>query len=113
MKSSNLRQKELAARLGIDATTLNNFLNRKSKSLGGLPVALACTLVDLTCDGKTIGIVRRDQIERPGRTRGEEQLVLEFDGTFELMRESKNPTLFVRRPTSQQGSIRLAIRNVV
>jgi len=44
MDSAGLTQKELAAKLGIDPTTLNNFLNRENKALGGLAVALACTV---------------------------------------------------------------------
>jgi len=52
MGSKGLKQKELAEKLGIDPTTLNNFLNRQSNTLGGLAVALACTLIDVVCDGK-------------------------------------------------------------
>src|SRR5438045_3494342 len=58
MERTEATQKELASRLGIDPTTLNNFLNGQSKTLGGLAVALACTMVDLVCDGKAIGRIK-------------------------------------------------------
>lgn len=109
MVSTGLKQKDLAARSAIDPTTLNNFLNRQSNTLGGLAVALACTLVDLVCDGIVIGRTLRPSrraLETPGR-----QLVLEFDGTFESKRGSKHPTIVLRKP-SHRNTVRLSIKAV-
>ncbi|MBM3735919.1 MAG: helix-turn-helix transcriptional regulator [Acidobacteria bacterium] len=110
MVASGLRQKDLAAKLGIDTTTLNNFLNHQNKSLGGLAVALACTMVDLTCDGKTIGRLQPARLaEQPLRT-SQHQLELEFDNAFEIKADAKVPTLVIRKPATRTGSVRLAIR---
>src|SRR5436190_23491917 len=87
--TKRLTQRELAQKLGIDPTTLNNFLNRQTKALGGLAVALACTVVDLVCDGKKIGSITKSQNAEPVEELLDAQLVLEFDGAFELRTESK------------------------
>ena len=112
MKSTGLKQKELATELGIDPTTLNNFLNRESKALGGLAVALACTVVDLMCNGTKIGRIRR--VGRAKLVTGppEEQLVLEFDKAFELKAKSKNPTIVVRKSVARHDRLRLAITRI-
>ena len=91
-------------------TTLNNFLNRQSKTLGGLAVALACTVVDLVCDGKTIG--RSSQNLQPEPENHEGQLVLEFDDAFEFQRETKYPTVVLRKPPARHDSLRLVIRRI-
>jgi transcriptional regulator with XRE-family HTH domain len=112
MKATGLKQKELAPKLGIDPTTLNNFLNRQSKTLGGLAVALACTVVDLICDGTRIGrSVQSVQVEPVPETY-EGQLVLEFDGAFEFKRESEHPTIVLRKPPARHDSVRLVIRRI-
>jgi hypothetical protein len=108
MKATGLRQKELAPRLGIDPTTLNNFLNRQNKSLGGLAVALACTVVNLACDGTQIG--RIQDADPPPPAAG--QLVLEFDDAFEFKPESERATIVLRKPAAHRESIRLVIRRI-
>jgi len=113
MNSTGLKQKELAAELGIDPTTLNNFLNRQSKSLGGLAVALACTVVDLMCNGTKIGRIGCAKLAKSEIMRREEQLVLEFDETFELRAKSKRPTIVVRKTVARQDRLRLAITRIV
>jgi transcriptional regulator with XRE-family HTH domain len=109
--STGLTQRELAAKLGIDPTTLNNFLNRQSKSVGGLAVALACTLVDLVCDGTKIGRVLQSQRARLPEPIAE-QLVLEFDRAFEIKHESKHATIVLRKRTARNASLRLSIRKI-
>jgi hypothetical protein len=111
MNAIGFTQRELAPKLGIDPTTLNNFLNRHSRTLGGLPVALACTIVDLVCDGTKIGKIIPGGRERVTEPRGE-QLLLEFDGGFEVKREAGNPTIVLRKSVSHQGSLRLAVRRI-
>lgn len=110
MKSTGLKQKELAAELGIDPTTLNNFLNRESKALGGLAVALACTVVDLVCNRTKIGRIAHGKRAKPLAGPFTQQLVLEFDKAFECKREAKHATVVLRKPTARQGSLRLSIR---
>jgi transcriptional regulator with XRE-family HTH domain len=112
MKAMGLNQRELAPRLGIDPTTLNNFLNRQSNALGGLAVALACTYVDLVCGGKKIGRIVQIGASEPVAEVLEEQLVLEFDGAFEYKRESGPPTIVLRKPVARRDSLRLAIRRI-
>ncbi len=112
MKATGLNQKELAARLGIHPTTLNNFLNRQSKALGGLAVALTCTVVDLVCDGTTIGRTTQNGRAAKGAESYEEQLVLEFDDAFELKRDSEHPTIVLRKPAARRDSLRLSIRKI-
>jgi transcriptional regulator with XRE-family HTH domain len=112
MKATGLKQKELAPRLGIDPTTLNNFLNRQTKTLGGLAVALACTVVDLVCDGTKIGrSMRGAQVEALPDTDGG-QLVLQFDEAFEFKHESEYPTIVLRKPPARHDSLRLLIRRI-
>src|ERR1017187_5007617 len=112
MRAAGLKQRDLAPMLGIDPTTLNNFLNRQSKTLGGFAVALACTVVDLVCDGTKIGrIVQSVQVEPVPETY-EGQLVLEFDGAFEFKRESEHPTIVLRKPPARHDSVRLVIRRI-
>ncbi len=110
--SKQLKQKELAGKLGIDATTLNNFLNRQSKTLGGMAVALACTVVDMECNGTRIGrvIQRRHAGTLPDRS--DEQLVLEFDAAFEVRGETKQPTIVLRKKARRENGLRLAIRRI-
>src|SRR5713101_7624923 len=79
MESTGLTQRELATKLGIDPTTLNNFLNRQSKALGGLAVAIACTLIDLVCDRTKIGRIVHSEHAKPRAEPLTQQLVLEFD----------------------------------
>lgn len=112
MVSTGLKQKTLAPKLGIDPTTLNNFLNEQSDTLGGLAVALACTLVDLVCDGTNIGrIVRTKHSEKRVDRTPEPQLVLEFDGAFESKRESKYATIVLRK-TASKSALHLSIKKV-
>jgi hypothetical protein len=110
--STGLTQRELAAKLGLDATTLNNFLNRQSKSVGGLAVALACTLVDLVCDGTKIGRVLHSQRAKPLTEPIEQQLILEFDRAFEIKHESKRATIVLRKRAARNGSLRLSISKI-
>jgi transcriptional regulator with XRE-family HTH domain len=112
MKSTGLKQKELAGELGVDPTTLNNFLNRESKALGGLAVALACTVVDVMCNGTKIGRIRRAGRAKLVTGPPEEQLVLEFDKAFELKAKSKHPTIVVRKSATRHNRIRLAITRI-
>jgi hypothetical protein len=108
MRATGLRQKELAPKLGLDPTTLNNFLNRQNKGLGGLAVALACTFVDLVCDGTKIG--KSGQRKARLEPAPERQLVLEFDEAFEIKRKSERPTVVLRKPPAR--SVHLRIRKV-
>lgn len=110
MRTTGLRQKQLAPKLGVDPTTLNNFLNRQSKALGGLAVALACTFLDLVCDGTRIG--RSAQRSVRAEPTPERQLVLEFDDTFEIERDSERPTVVLRKPPARHDSVRLRIRRI-
>lgn len=112
MSATGLKQRDLAPRLGIDPTTLNNFLNRQSKTLGGLAVALACTVVDLVCDGTKIGRIVQSGNAAPVANLLEEQLVLEFDDAFEFKGESEQPTIVLRKPVARHDSLRLAIRRI-
>jgi hypothetical protein len=112
MKASRIKQRELAPKLGIDPTTLNNFLNRQSKALGGRAVALACTIVDIVCDGTKIGRVVEGGNDKPVEEVLDEPLVLEFDGTFELGRESEHPTIILRKPVARQDGLRLSIKRI-
>jgi len=112
MKASGLKQKELAPKLGIDPTTLNNFLNRQSKTLGGLAVALACTVVDLVCAGTRIGRSAQSVQAAPVPEAYAGQLVLEFDEAFEFKGESEHPTIVLRKPPARHDSLRLVIRRI-
>lgn len=113
MEETGLQQNELAPQLGIDPTTLNNFLNRDSKSLGGLAVALACTLVNLTCGDTKIGrIVQPSSDATSLHAILGAQLVLEFDDAFEYKPEAEGATIVLRRPPARDRSLRLAIRSI-
>ena len=113
MEESGLKQKELAPQLGIDPTTLNNFLNRQSKSLGGLAVALACTVVDVACGDTKIGrIMQRSGDAVPLQMPPDGVLVLEFDESFECKPESDIATIVLRKPPARHDSLRLAIRRI-
>ncbi len=113
MEVTGLKQKDLAPKLGIGSTTLNNFLNHQSETLSGLPVALACTIVDLFCDGKKIGRIVQSGNGEPVAELLEEQLVLEFDGAFEIRRESQQtPAIVLRKSAARHESLRLAIRRI-
>lgn len=112
MRAAGLKQRDLAPMLGIDPTTLNNFLNRQSKTLGGFAVALACTVVDLVCDGTKIGRIVQNGNAAPVSELLQEQLVLEFDDAFEFKRESGQPTIVLRKPVARHDSLRLAIRRI-
>ncbi len=112
MSSTGLKQKELAVELWLDPTTLNNFLNHESNTLGGLAVALACTIVDLMCNGRMIGRIKRGGRAKLKTRPPEEQLLLEFDKAFELKRGSKHPTIVVRKSASRHGGLRLAIKRM-
>jgi hypothetical protein len=112
MTATGLNQRELAPKLGINPTTLNNFLNRQTKALGGLAVALACTIVELHCDGTRIGRILPSRRTAPHAEPEGGQLVLEFDGTFEIKGESRYPTIVLRKPSARRANLRLAIKNV-
>jgi DNA-binding XRE family transcriptional regulator len=112
MKGTGLTQRELARSLGINPTTLNNFLNHQSKALGGLAVALACTVVDVVCNDTRIGRITGEGHGEPCTEPHQEQLVLEFDSGFELAGATEHPTLVLRRPQGRHHGLRLAIRQV-
>lgn len=112
MESGGLKQKDVAEKLGIDPTTLNNFLNRQNKTLGGLAVALACTFIDLTCNGSKIGKITQHGRAKLVAEQSDEQLVLEFDAAFEVKRESKHATIVVRKSPGRHGGLRLAVRRI-
>jgi transcriptional regulator with XRE-family HTH domain len=112
MDARGVTQKALAADLGIDPTTLNNFLNGQSKSLGGLAVALACTLTDLACAGTKIGRIAHGKHPKAPLVHTDQQLILEFVGAVEFKRESKRTAIVLRRPTVRHGSVRLLIREI-
>jgi len=112
MRANRMTQKELAPKLGIGPTTLNNFLNCQSKTLGGISVALACTLVDLVCNGTKIGRLKQKRQGQQPADFAKEQLVLEFDNAFELKRTSKHPTIVLRKPTARHKSLRLSVRRM-
>jgi hypothetical protein len=104
-------QKDLAPQLGIDPTTLNNFLTGESKALGGLAVALTCTIMDVECDGKTIGKIKRrkDQAE-PKADRY--QLQFEFDHAFQLQPAAENPVVVLRKAAPSRESVRVSIKRI-
>jgi transcriptional regulator with XRE-family HTH domain len=108
MKANRIKQKELAPRLAIEPTTLSNFLNGQSKALGGLAVALACTLADVVCDGKRIGRLG----DNLSAGTGEKQLVLEFDQAFELNQDGVHPSMILRKPPGADGLVRLALKRI-
>ena len=108
MKANRIKQKELAPRLAIEPTTLNNFLNGQSKALGGLAVALACTLADVVCDGKRIGKLG----DKSSSGAGEKQLVLEFDQAFELNQDGAHPSMVLRKPPGADSLVRLALKRI-
>jgi transcriptional regulator with XRE-family HTH domain len=113
MKAAGLNQRALAEKLALDPTTLNNFLNHQSKTMNGLAVALACRLIDLVCDGTTIGRIVPNGHTDLGVDPIAEQLVLEFDDAFELKRESERPTIvLMRKPTSRHETLRLSITKI-
>jgi hypothetical protein len=108
MKAAGLNQRALAGKLALDPTTLNNFLNHQSKTMNGLAVALACRLVDLVCDGTTIGRITDGRSDR-GSGPPVEQLALEFDEAFELKRDANRATIVLRKPTSRHETLRLSV----
>lgn len=112
MKAAGLTQRELAPKLGIDPTTLNNFLNHQSKALGGLAVALACTVVDVLCDGTKIGRILQKGDDGSAAQLREQQLVLEFDAAFEVLLESEHPTIILRKPVVHNDGLRLSIKRM-
>jgi hypothetical protein len=111
MKATGCTQRQLAPKLGLDATTLNNFLNHQSNALGGLATALACTIVDVVCHGTRIGIVQTGHVQ-PVAEPLEDQLVLEFDDAFELKQVSDHPTVILRKPPARHDTLRLSIRRI-
>lgn len=111
IETRQIRQKALAEQLGIDATTLN-FLNRHSKTLGGIVVARACTVIDLVCDGIVIGKIASAQEGRRVSDFFIGQLVLEFDDAFEVRGDSASPSVVLRRPAQREDGWRLSIRRV-
>jgi hypothetical protein len=112
LMSSGLKQKELAPQLGIDPTTLSNFLNGQSNSINGLAVALACTLVELSCSGIRIGRTTSSESMETEQGGLEEQLLLEFDESFEFRRESERPILVLRKSPGRQEIMRLSMRRI-
>jgi transcriptional regulator with XRE-family HTH domain len=112
LKSSGLKQKELAPQLGIDPTTLSNFLNGQSNSINGLAVALACTFVELSCSGVRIGRTTASESAETESENLEEQLLLEFDESFEFHRESERPILVLRKSPGRQEIMRLSMRRI-
>jgi hypothetical protein len=112
MEAEELNQRELAPQLGLDASTLNNFLNEQSERLGGLAVALACSIgVEMVCNGVQIGKLvlspNGDHGVKPSSR--DPQLALEFDHNFVVQRGSDTPILILRKPASSDRQIRLRI----
>jgi transcriptional regulator with XRE-family HTH domain len=112
MEAEGLSQRELATRLGLDASTLNNFLNEQSERLGGLAVALACSIgVEVVCNdiriGKLVASPNGDRRAKPS-TR-DAQLALEFDHNFVVQQGAEVPTLILRKPASSDRQIHLRI----
>jgi hypothetical protein len=112
MRVMGLKQNQLAPRLGLDPTTLNNFLNRQSNSLNGLAVALACTFVNLACGTAVIGRITSSARPESVPEGAEDQLVLEFEECFEFQRKSERPTLVLRRSPGGQKVLRLSVTKV-
>jgi len=112
MDATDLTQRELAPRLGLDASTLNNFLNEQSERLGGLAVALACSIgVEMVCNGVKIGklVPSPNGNHRTKLSTHEPQLALEFDHNFVVQQGSDIPTVILRKPASSDRQIRLRI----
>jgi hypothetical protein len=112
MEAEGLNQRELAPRLGLDASTLNNFLNEQSERLGGLAVALACSVgVEMVCNGVKIGkLVPSPNVDHRAKPSTlDAQLALEFDHNFVVHQGSDIPTLILRKPASSDRQIRLRI----
>jgi transcriptional regulator with XRE-family HTH domain len=112
IEAEGLTQRELATRLGLDASTLSNFLNGQSERLGGLAVALACSIgVEMVCNdvriGKLVHSLNGDNRAKPSAR--DAQLALEFDHNFAVQQATEAPTLILRKPASSEGQIRLRI----
>lgn len=108
LRDAGVTQKVLAGKLGIEAGTLNNFLKGHSHTLGGRAVALACTFLDLVCDGVHIGRLPR----KTSRDQADNQLVLQFDSSFRFKSASGNPTLVLKKPPSRAHGLHLTVRRV-
>ena len=112
MADEKVNQRQLATHLGLDPTTLNNFLNNQSVRLGGLAVALACSIgIDVECNGVTIGkLVPMPNGDHRAKAHAHDaQLVLEFDDNFVLKQESHSPCVLLHKPASSERRIRLRI----
>jgi hypothetical protein len=112
MSARQMKQCVLAPMLGIKPSTLNNFLNHESDTLGGLAVAFACAIgVEVVCNGDTIGKLSpsKNGDRRTEMKAGTPQLVLEFDESFEVQQRENLPIVVLRKPPSREGIIRLRI----
>ena len=112
MERNGLKQCELAPKLGIEPSTLNNFLKGQSSALGGLAVALACTFVELECGGLRIGRLKTSTRVKSEALPPKEQLVIEFNEAFKFQRESERSVVILRRPPGRQQTLRLSIKRI-
>jgi len=110
MKQTGETDDTLAPKLALAPSTLNNFLNRHSERMDGHAVALACTLMNLVCAGEEIGKISYRQNGQP--TSPPEQLVLEFDDSFEISGQSEHPTLLLRKPLLRNESVRILVKRI-
>jgi hypothetical protein len=110
ISKARLNQPELAPKLGLEFSTLNNFLNRHSGRLDGHAVALACTLMTVNCGDAAIGRISDPQASpEPASSM---QLVLEFDNAFQVSAGEVNTILTLRKPPGREDAVRLLIRKI-
>ena len=112
MEDASLTQKEMAPRLGLNPTTLSNFLNRQTETVGGLAVALACTIVDLSCNGNKIGRLGDNVEIQRGPASRDGGLILQFDDAFEVRSAAEGPSIILRKPAARDHNLRLSIKKL-
>ncbi|HTS49087.1 MAG TPA: hypothetical protein VMH05_14150 [Bryobacteraceae bacterium] len=101
-------QARLALELGLTPMGLANFLNAHSKSLGGLPLARACSLgIEFKCDNQRIGRIDRVLEREPA----DGQLVLEFSDGFQVIEGAKPLSIQLKKEPAHanKGEMRLKI----
>ena len=111
MDRTGEKDRELAPKLALQPSTLNNFLNEHSTKMDGHAVALACTIMNLSCDGTQIGRLSQFDNGQPSEAPSQ-QLVLEFDDAFEIKPGADRPTLILRKPPARDTTVRLLVKRV-
>jgi transcriptional regulator with XRE-family HTH domain len=102
MQANGMTRSDLAGRIALAPATLSNFLNGTNTSLGGLSVALACSIgIEIECDGRSIGPSSRNGHVRQDQP-AVHQLLLEFDASFQLVTSEPTVRLILRKTPSIQ-----------